>query len=266
MQNAWILDVDGTITNPEEKRVTNPEMFTEIIKRLEKGEAVALVTGRALDWLVKIVVDPLLSFTQDKKIFNNFYVSAEFGGSYMIFENGERKRQINHSNSVPQSVIKKTKEALKSYKTSHFWDADKETMVSLEMKNGMKVEDFKHYQKQLADRLRKTLDDEGASNQFEVHTDRIATNIKDKRATKAFSACEVRKWLLNKNLKPQKFFAFGDGTSDLDIADELYMLGENVEFVFVGNPQQIENFKKPYKIIFTNGHCDKGTLEYLRTH
>lgn len=38
------------ITNPEQKRVTEPRILEEIIKRLKTAEPVALVTGRSIDF------------------------------------------------------------------------------------------------------------------------------------------------------------------------------------------------------------------------
>lgn len=44
-----ILDVNGVVTDPAEKRITESEILDEVIKRLEQGEPVALNTGRLVE-------------------------------------------------------------------------------------------------------------------------------------------------------------------------------------------------------------------------
>ena len=34
MKKAYLFDVDGVLTDPIEKHVTNPELFTQLIERL----------------------------------------------------------------------------------------------------------------------------------------------------------------------------------------------------------------------------------------
>src|SRR3989344_2543991 len=99
VDTAWIFDVDGVITDPEKKEVTNPQLFDELIKRLKKGEPVALATGRALEWVIKKIVNPLESRIKennsDISLLDNFYVSGEFGGSHLFYNKGKRELFVN---------------------------------------------------------------------------------------------------------------------------------------------------------------------------
>lgn len=265
VKTAWLFDVDGVLTHPEEKRVTEPELFKEIKKRLKRNEPVALVTGRALDWLVDRVVTPLEAQVSNKQILENFYVSGEFGGASMTYQNGTRELLVNQEISVPEQVINKAWQITKrEFPDSMFWDKDKKTMVSIEMVDGFSVNEFKKPQRQLGEKLRQLLKDYAIDDQFEVHEDRIATNIRDKRVNKHFAAKQVIKWLKGRNISPKIFLVFGDNKSDKEMADEIYENGLNVEFIFVGEKEQLEGSNFPFPVTFTQNLCEKGTLEYLQ--
>lgn len=44
---AFLLDVDGVVTDPEKKQVVEPQIFDRIIENLTTGNPVALNTGRS---------------------------------------------------------------------------------------------------------------------------------------------------------------------------------------------------------------------------
>lgn len=79
VNHAWLFDIDGVITHPEQKRVTEPRIIDEIIKRLQAGEPVALVTGRSLSWMIDRVVSPLEQKVNDKSLLTNFFGLGEKG-------------------------------------------------------------------------------------------------------------------------------------------------------------------------------------------
>lgn len=268
IEHAWLFDVDGVITHPEQKKVTEPQIFDEIIKRLQAGEPVALVTGRSLDWLVDRVVTPLeaqVEQVENKRILDNFFVSGEFSGAYITYQNSKRELYINQEISVPTEIVKKARQITEQeFSDSMFWDEDKKTMVSIEMHDGFSVTEFKEPQRQLGEKLRQFLKEYAIDDQFEVHEDRIATNIRDKRLNKHFAAKQVINWLKRKNIVPKLFVIFGDNVTDCEMSDELHANGLNVELVFVGDPNQIKDTELPYRVIFTKERLEKGTLEYLK--
>lgn len=208
---AWIFDVDGVITDPEKKIVGDPDLFDEIIKRLQIHEPVALVTGRALEWVSERIVLQLESTIDDPKLLDNLFVSGEFGGSNLIYENGVGKQFVNKSLSVPQEIIdqalKITQDDFSNYMQ---FDTDKKTMVSIEMKDGLSVEQFKPRQKELIPKLKQILANHPRKTEFEIHEDLIATNIRDKRANKAYATQQLIDWLKGKKIKPKQYIAVGD--------------------------------------------------------
>ncbi len=264
-KTAWLFDIDGVITNPETKHVEEKEITDFIVQRLENGDFVALVTGRALSWILDRVTPLIESGIKNPVFLNNFYVSGEFGGTFMVWDNGTEKSEIDRSISIPQEIISEAKKAAEEFSDSNFFDPDKKTMVSIEMKDGMRVEDFAPIQARLADALRSILDKYDQGEKLEVHVDRIATNIRDKNLNKHYSARQVAKWIDSKGIKPEIYRIFGDSASDVEMAEEINSTKTPIEMIFVGEKDQLKGKNFNFPVIFTDAACDKGVLEFIHS-
>lgn len=265
-KNAWLFDVDGVITNPEQKRVTEPQILDEIAKRLQRNEPVALITGRNLEWVTDRVASQLETKVTEKKLLDNLFVSGEFGGSFTIYRNGQRNQKVDEEIRVPQDIIEKAREIAAKFSDSMFFDESKKTMVSIEMNDNLSIDQFKSPQKELVEQLNRMLEEEHVQDRFMVHADSIATNIRDKKANKRFAAKQVIGWLVDKGIRPQSFITTGDSSSDLEMAQEIHDKGLPVTFVFVGKEtdrRKIGGQNLPFPVTFTQGKYEKGTLEYL---
>jgi len=263
---AWLFDVDGVITHPEQKRITEPQILDEIIKRLQKGEPVALVTGRSLSWMIERVIDPLERKVSDKSLLQNFFGVGEKGGAWVTFVDGKRQEFVDKDISVPldlQDDVRKIVET--EFGDLMFYDDSKKTMISVEMKDGVTVSQFGPHQQRLSERLRELLGRRHLTKNLRIDPTRIATDIENKNVGKAFGALKVLEWLKTHHLRPQQFIAFGDSLSDLEIAREIHQQGWPVDFVFVG-PEEIEIQNLPFSVVTTGNPLEKGTLEYLSTH
>lgn len=262
---AWLFDVDGVITNPSTKQVEHPEILDFIAERLAKGEYVALVTGRGLQWAMKRVAQPLENKLPDKKLLDTFFMSGEFGGASTTWQNGLPQHLVDSSISVPQEIIDEAKSLVeRSYSDTNFYDTEKETMISIEMHDGMNIDTFKKAQAQLVPELQGLLLKHQLNDRFEVHVDRIATNIRAKGANKHHAAKQVVAWAESRNLKPDMYFAFGDSHSDTEIAEQIHMMHLPVELIFVGGKHHLEGKSFDFRITFTDEHCDDGVIEWVR--
>lgn len=214
---------------------------------------------------MKRVVPLIKQSIESNEDLDNLYVSGEFGGSYVLWENGEEKHFIDPNIKVPQPLIEEAIAMTINFSSSHFVDTDKETMVSLEMNDGMTVEEFKPEQMKLANELKKIKDKYDADGKFEVHVDRIATNIRDKGANKSYATKQVVEWI-NTRLKnkPNLYIALGDSKSDLEIPKELQRLDLPFEFVFVGGYEQLQGQTIEFPINITKNYCDDGVVEFIQ--
>lgn len=261
-----IFDVDGVITNPQEKRITEPEILDQIIKRLEKGEPVSLNTGRSLVWMVDRMINPLLEKVKDKKILKYFFASGEMGATWITFsEEGVMEYHKDDLISVPKSLQERVRKLIETkYSDSMFYDESKETMITTEMKDGYSVEKYKKFQDSQNQELRDLVQQENLSQEIIVDSTTIATNVENKYVGKGFAVKRIVEWLRNIRIKPQRYLAFGDSfRSDMPMAQEINLQGLPIEFVYVGK-ENVDSSAYTFTIHQTQAKFEKGTLEFLK--
>lgn len=225
VETAWIFDVDGVITNPQEKRITEPEILDQIAKRLEKGGT----------W-------------------------AEFD------EEGNLIESKDDTISIPDSLKEEVRNITNSdYPDTMFFDEAKQTMISVEMKDGHPLEDFSKKQQIFASQLRALLVDKGLDNKLKVDPTTIAIDIENKHVGKHFAVKRIIEWVKNKGISPKKYIAFGDSfRSDVLMAEEIHSQGFPVEFVYVGQ-ENVQTADYPFPITQPIAPFGNGTLEYLKS-
>jgi hypothetical protein len=296
VNQAIVLDVDGVITSPSSEIVEHPVILEGLISELKAGRPVALITGRGIQWLTDGTKDldgnqkqagvltQLEERVEDKKLLDLLFVSAEFGGETITYEEGVRIEHPTEEVVVPEDILKRAQEITES-------DAFKDVMIR-EPKNTQftsKIqpfdpahhpeytretlyEEYKKRQERIAEKYSALLSFD-QQNQFEVHIDRIAVNIRDRKTNKVFAARQYMSWLEEKRITSGVFYVLGDSKSDTEIAEGICQViqesGQDaaVTFVFVGTEQElkhIEALHPPYTIRHMKGHCDEGTVEFIR--
>ena len=266
--HAWLFDVDGVITHPEQKKVTEPQIFDEIIKRLQSGEPVAFVTGRSLSWMIDRVVNPLKERVEDKSPLQNFFGVGEKGAAWLSYDaNGQRVETVDESISTPAYLQDEVRKLIEEqFSDSIFFDDSKRTMISTEMIDGVRLEDYHARQKVFDQKLEELIKQRGLQDRLEVDSTTIATDIQNREVGKDFAARKVLAWLKEKSIKPAQFIAMGDSKSDVPMAQEIHNQGLAVIFVFVGKEADRKHIKSqnlPFPVTFTQNNYEKGTLEYL---
>lgn len=265
--NAYIFDVDGVITNLQEKQVKEIKIL-EIISKLLKNQAVAFNTGRDLNWVVERVLNPLLEKIEDKSVLQSLFIVGEKGGTWLNFdENGNMIKQRDNSILMPQTLQDKLKNlAGEEFSDYVFYDENKETMISLEIKDGLPLEEFNRIHPLLDEKISEILNQENVNDKIHLVSVTLSTDIESKTVGKDFGAKRILQWINKKKIKPEKFITIGDSKPDIEMAEEIYKQGLKVEYVSVGNHNFYAGKDYPFKIIFTQNHYDKGTLEYFGTN
>jgi hydroxymethylpyrimidine pyrophosphatase-like HAD family hydrolase len=259
-----IFDVDGVIANPQNKKVTEPEILDYIIQRLEKNEPIAFNTGRSLVWLVDRILKPILEKIKHKKILQNFFASGEKGGTWITFGNDDAiQYHKDKTISVPISLQRKVKNLINlEFLDSMFYDETKETMMTAEMKDNYEIEKFTERQTDLNKKLHKLIIEENLDKRFKIDPTIVATDIESKYVGKGFAIERILKWLKEKNIEPQKFITFGDSLSDIPMPQMLHKIGKIVEFIYVGKSEIKQSY--PFPIRQTKESYEKGTAEALK--
>ncbi|MFA6306647.1 MAG: HAD hydrolase family protein [Patescibacteria group bacterium] len=266
VEHAWLFDVDGVLTHPSEKKVTEPEIFFQLIKRLEAGEPVALNTGRATDFMLEKIIEPLEKMVANKKILHNLLAVGEKGAVTVTFnDQGEKKLYIDESISVPEWLQKEVMALVNQrFSATMFYDKTKKTMISIEMLDNLELEKFKEEQNLLNQALAELLVKYKLTDDYKIDPSRIATDIENKHVGKHLGAGRALAWLDKKKIRPEQFIAFGDSPSDVAMAEELNRRGLKMQFVFVGERELLADKKMDFAVDYTENHCEKGVIEYMR--
>ena len=268
--DAYIFDVDGVITDVRKRRVTNPELIKYLILLLQKQNPIAFISGRTLPWLKERVINRITEYVQgnnlDNKLLDNIYISGEFGGCQMIFENGEAKETINSAIELDPKLVQKATEISEGFLDVVFIDTEKQTEFTVELNQNLTVDDFIKHEGKIADAYRKLVKELRMEESIEVFEDRLGITIKLRIANKMFATGEFLNWLGRKNISLDEFRVFGDSPSDLQIGEELKKRNLQFKFIYVGNPNDLKD-KMSFPIIFTvekfGKETNEGTLRYL---
>lgn len=257
---AYLFDIDGVLTDPSEKKVTEEGLFDQIIGRLKKGEPVGLITGRSNVFIKDRVINKLIERIDDKTILNNLVAVGEMGGTWMTVDaEGHLHEGQAQGLAIAEGLKQKVRELVESkYKDSMFFDETKTQMMTVEMNDGHNLDEFHKVREEFVKDLEEIL----AGEKFKVDSASIATDIEDPHLGKALAAERFLQFVKDRGINPGRFVTFGDSKSDFEMADELARRGKKVEMVYVGDKAKLGEVSKDYPIEYIGGFT-QGTLEYL---
>ncbi|OGH16188.1 MAG: hypothetical protein A3C30_02645 [Candidatus Levybacteria bacterium RIFCSPHIGHO2_02_FULL_40_18] len=265
--HAFLFDVDGVITDPAEKKVTQKGLIEAIAERLDSDEVVTLNTGRSISWLSeKGIFRELETSVKDKSKLSNFIAIGEKGGTWQAYEAGTWKNHIDESIEVPLELQDRIRRLIEErFSDLMFFDESKLTMISTEMIDGKSITEFSEKQKDLVEEMNRILLDPDYKNlNLRIDPTTIATDIQNAHVGKHLGARKIADWIQSKGIKPEHFITVGDSQSDTDMAEELQD-DYPVEFVFVGDPEKLDSSRLHCPIIFTKARYSAGALEYLKS-
>ena len=110
-----------------------------------------------------------------------------------------------------------------------FFDATKETMLSIEMHDGFNLNMFHQRQKALVEDIKQLLKKYKLQDLYRIDLTTIATDVESPKVGKALGANRFLQFLKKINSKPQKFETFGDSKSDFEMSDELHKRKKKVK-------------------------------------
>src|SRR5258706_2012747 len=261
--NAWIFDVDGVLVHLEERRIVEKQLLVSIISLLQKDDVVTFISGRSTSWQRNNVITLLEKEAQRLELpfslFDNVFLSGEFGGTSIYFQEGKEIDQINKAHIIPKDVLSKLKKETQPF-LDKFILEPKETIFTVFTRS---LKTFSKDKIILVDKFQRVLNAQNAQDKLEVHVDSTAINVKYKEATKAYATGQVLFWLQKKQITPNEFIVLGDSLTDLEMGEELQRQQMPFTFVYVGDQETLETHQPSFPLTFTKEKYDKGTLEYL---
>lgn len=263
VNTAWVFDVDGVISDLKDKK-SNPKVLLYIYEQLAKDIPVALNTGRGLPAVIEKVINPLLQNHSDKNFLKNLFVVGEKGATWLTFDkNGKPTKHVDLTISFPTLLRKSVKNLIASkYSHSMFFDETKDTMISVEMKDGYDIKKYLKEQKELIPQVSKLINQHSKKNKLKLEPNQIALDVQDKRVGKHIGIRRLLIWLKDKQIKVKTFTTIGDNLSDIKMAEELHKNNFPVTHVHVGE-KEIKS-KYPFRLITSGKHYTQGTEEFLQ--
>lgn len=280
-----LLDIDGVVTNPSEKRITNEKLLDEFILRLQAREVVGFNTGRSLEWMMQEVLDPLerklVGQNLPRELLRNVIAIGEKGGAWITYSlDGTREEYIDQTIRIPEDLQRQIRDLLKNgYDdpqtnihtdfTTMFDDITKQTMFSIEMHKGLSHEaesPFKQQQAVLKKAVEEILSRHPRGSEFRVDATTIATDIENNHVGKGFGTHTFLDILGDRKISVGQFIAFGDSESDISMAQELAQQNQNVTFVYVGKGNPWEGKTLPFPLDTTHAEeFENGAAAYIES-
>lgn len=257
VQTAFLFDVDGVITDPKEKKITEPKILNLIIDLLNSGDFVAFNSGRDTNWVKQNVLDPLAQQIKEKQLLKDILAIGEKGTSIMKFDESWHE-EIDRNYALPNELKEKLREFVKTTK-SMFYDENKHNMVTLEMKDGYDIDKFVNERDSVLSKVKEII---SKYRDIVAEPTSIDIDIQHKDSGKHLGAKHILNFFSANGINPSHFITIGDSFSDLEMADELHAQGKSVEFWYV-NPAKPLDISKPYPIKVSENEFTAGTVELL---
>lgn len=276
---AWIFDIDGVLTDMSDRTLHEP-IIASLSSLLKRNEPVALNTGRSVAWTDTVALTPIEYYMKQNvlppRLLRNLFAVSEKGATWITYSpEGKRHTAVDSAIVIPAALRKQVENVLvgtlsSNGQTLHMNDfmyvEDKTSMITAEMKVGVKIEDFRRCQKLLEPIIQKIIADRRWMNDFKVVMTNIAVDVESRNAGKGLGAQRVIDWLKEKSDFSARYYTFGDSQEDIEMAQRFAVQFGNskVTFIFVGT----EVFWKPEQYPFPVLHYpkyDNGTLAFLST-
>ena len=268
-RNILVFDMDGVITDPQLKEITQPEILEIISDHLRSGQKVAFNTGRSAEWLENKVIKTLkkIIINTEKNYFplTNLISICEMGNVIIKYgTDGESRKKILNDNIIPKTLNQTVKDIVADvYSKSMFVDETKEVILTIEMNDGYSYEEYKKRQDEFQKEISIIMKNYHPHLHVKPSSTTIAIDIKPVDSGKNLGAKRIFEWLADHDepLKGLNFICFGDSLSDLDMSDFFHSKDINTSFVYVGSEENIERL---YPVNIPECKYTEGTLHFLK--
>lgn len=281
-----IFDIDGPVTAPQSRRIEQPEILDLTLDFIIEKGYVAYNTGRASATAHRRVISPLLSRALSRAINpeivnRRISIFAEKGGVASFWDDklGQWDHGINPAAEVPADLRNDVADLLRrddEFRKYIFYDSDKETMVSVEMRHEtaepvpvpVTIDVFKSVAERFAAEARQLAMDHGYDD-IEVDRTTIAVDIQRRGVGKDLGTRLAFDWLHELGKQVKRVHCFGDSKSDVAMAVEAHSVmsqwfadaSERVVYINVGEKLIIDG---SFQVRTYPNMYGQGTVAYLQ--
>lgn len=259
-----LLDVDGPIANPEQRKVVIPSILDDLVALTAAGVPIAFITGRSDAFIRDEVVEPLLAVGLGDALRTpgaRMYGVFEKGGTWAtISPEGIGELAIDESLQFPQEYVDGIRTLVeKHFASEMFFDETKLAMISVEQQTTISAEEYRGAQQRFNDAAFSLAADLGiplsygdrsaadGTAPFRIDPTIISTDIESIQLDKDHGARRALEQFRAAGPLPTVWRTVGDSRSDYKMADALHADGFDVAHVDVRPADGI--LDRPYRVI-----------------
>lgn len=272
-----LLDVDGPISSPVERRIAIPSIVEDLVALASRGVPIAFITGRSDTFMREEVIARLLNagLPEGARMFG---VSEKGAVWFPITSRGIGEISIDRELALPEDYTAEFRELAElRFSDAMFFDDTKHAMISLEQDPDVDHDDYVLAQEQANQAAFDLLveyglgarygdqefpDAQGLVN-FRVDPTIISTDVESVLLDKDRGAARALDYFRESGELPTLWRTVGDSRSDYLMADHLHAEGFDVAHVDVRPADGI--LERPYRVI-TEGDLihDEAGAAFLR--
>lgn len=256
-----MLDLDGPISSPEERRIAIPSIRSNLVLLAGAGVPIAFITGRSDTFVREEIIEPLHAdgLSPDARMF----AVCEKGAVWApITADGMGDLTVDREVALPEDFADDIRGIVqRDFADTMFFDETKRAMITLEQNRDVASERYREAQQRMNEaafdalvrhglgaRLgdRETPDAEGRVP-FRVDPTIISTDIESVTLNKDIGAERALNYFSQHGALPRLWRTVGDSRSDYLMADHLHASGFDVAHVDVRPSEGI--LDRPYRIV-----------------
>lgn len=272
-----LLDVDGPISSPVERRIAIPSIVEDLVTLASLGVPIAFITGRSDTFMRNEVVSRLVKagLPEGTRMFG---VSEKGGVWFPITSQGIGELAIDRELALPEDYTAEFRDLAElRFSDAMFFDDTKHAMISLEQNPNVGHDDYAFAQEQANQSAFDLLVEYGLGARYgeqefpdaqgrityRVDPTIISTDVESVLLDKDRGAARALDYFRESGELPMLWRTVGDSRSDYLMADHLHAEGFDVAHVDVRPSDGI--LERPYRVV-TEGDLihDEAGAAFLR--
>lgn len=242
-----LLDVDGPIASPIERRIAIDSIVSDLLTLAAAGIPIAFITGRSDAFMREQVVARLVNGGLDAR--SHVFGVFEKGGCWApVTPHGLGELEIDESLAIPTAVRHAVEGlARERFADTMFVDEAKHVMISLEQRTDVAPAAFAEAQQRCMAEIEQIMADLAVGPGFRIDPTIISVDVESVLLDKDLGAARALDWFAAHGVSAERWWSAGDSRSDYLMADAVHARGIPVAHVDVRPGDGM--LERPYDVV-----------------
>lgn len=242
-----LLDVDGPIASPIERRIAIDSIVSDLLTLAAAGIPIAFITGRSDEFMREDVVAPLVAAGLDAQ--SHVFGVFEKGGCWApVTPQGLGELEVDDLVAVPEALrIAVESLAREHYADTMFVDEGKRVMISLEQNTDVSAAVYREAQLRFIAEVERIMTELAVGVGFRIDPTIISVDVESVSLDKDRGAHRALEWFAARGVSAERWWSVGDSRSDYLMADAVHARGIPVAHVDVRPGDGM--LERPYDVV-----------------